>query len=79
MIDCLATWVDDAASKQHVWALFMTTPPPLGYDLRDFGAAGSESATFTPLRLDPWRVQITRFNGWLGDRTPLIWRAEGQA
>ncbi len=77
-IDCLASWVEDTATKRHIFDLFMNTPPPLGYDLRDFGAAGPESPTFTPLRLDPWRVQMTRFDGWLGDRTPRIWRAEGR-
>lgn len=77
MIDCLANWVEDAATKRHVFDLFITTPPPLGYDLRVFGASGPESPTFTPLRLDPWRVQMTRFAGWIGDRTPRIWRAVG--
>ena len=25
--DCVASWVDDAATKRHVWDLFATTPP----------------------------------------------------
>jgi hypothetical protein len=77
-IDCLASWVEDAATRRHIFDLFMTTPPPLGYDLNGFGAAGPASETFTPLRLDPWRVQITRFDGWFGNRTPRIWRASGR-
>jgi uncharacterized pyridoxamine 5'-phosphate oxidase family protein len=76
MIDCVASWVEDADLKRHIFDLFMTTPPPLGYDLRGFGAEGPESPTFTPLRLDAWRVQITPFEGWFGSRKSRIWRAE---
>lgn len=74
-VDCVASWIEDAATRRHVFDIFMTTPPPLGYDLRGFGAEGPGNATFTPLRLIPWRVQITHFDGWFGDRTPKIWRA----
>ncbi len=31
-IDCVAAWANEL-EKVHVWDLFMTTPPPLGYDL----------------------------------------------
>jgi general stress protein 26 len=74
-IDCVASWVEDQAGKQHVWDLFMTTPPPLGYDLSGYGPEGLRNALFNPLRLDPWRVQIQRFEGWGEIRVPQIWRA----
>jgi len=73
--DCVASWVEDPQVKQQVWDLFMTTPPPVGYDLTAFGPAGPQSPAFTPLRLDPWRVQILRFSGWDGNLTPSLWRA----
>jgi general stress protein 26 len=76
-VDCLASWTEDAATKREVWDLFMTTPPPLGYDLTAFGMGGPESPAFTALRLDPYRVQIMRFTGWAGGLTPRLWRAEG--
>ena len=76
MIDCVADWVEDAATKRQIWDLFMTTPPPLGYDLRAFGVPGPDSPAFTPLRLDPWRVQVLRFAGF-GNR-PRMWRADIQ-
>lgn len=75
--DCRATWVDEDAAKRHVWDLFGSTPPPLGYDLSGFGAEGPGSPHFTPLQLDPWRVQILRFEGWGGNLTPRVWRAAG--
>ncbi|MFI6316583.1 pyridoxamine 5'-phosphate oxidase family protein [Nonomuraea sp. NPDC050556] len=56
--EAVASWVDDPATKRHIWDLFTTTPPPLGYDLRITGADGPESPAFTPLRLDPSRVQV---------------------
>lgn len=74
-IDCVATWEEDIARKQFVWDLFMNTPPPLGYDLSAFGSDGPAASNFTPLRLDPWRVQILRFEGWAEKLTPRMWRA----
>ena len=74
-VDCAASWVEDAQTKRHIFDLFMTTPPPLGYDLSGFGPEGPCSPIFTPLRLDPWRIQVHLFAGWDGDRVPRLWRA----
>ncbi len=75
-IDCVASWIEDSAGKQHVFDLFMTTPPPLGYDLSGFGPEGPENPLLNPLRLDPWRIQVFRFAGWEAGTTPRIWRAD---
>ncbi|NNH72700.1 pyridoxamine 5'-phosphate oxidase family protein [Nocardia uniformis] len=56
--EATATWVEDPAVKKHVWDLFATTPPPLGYDLTAFGISGPDHPGFTALRLDPDRIQI---------------------
>lgn len=75
--DCIAGWVEDLATRQQVWHLFMTTPPPLGYDLSGFGYEGPQNPIFTPLRLDAWRVQImsgTEFP--YGNLVPRMWRAD---
>lgn len=56
--EAVASWVEDMGVKQHVWDLFMSTPEPLGYDLTAFGLAGPQEPAFTPLRLDPTRVQV---------------------
>jgi hypothetical protein len=75
-IDCVASWVDDA-TKPYVWDLFMTTPPPLGYDLSGYGSDGLRNPLFNPLRLDAWRVQILRFEGWTGNLVPRMWQHDG--
>ena len=31
-VDCRASWDDSAASRERIWQLFASTPPPLGYD-----------------------------------------------
>jgi uncharacterized pyridoxamine 5'-phosphate oxidase family protein len=72
MIDCIASWVEDLDTKRYVLDLFSTTPPPLGYDLSAFGSV--ETELFTPLRLDPWRIQIMVFEGWDKSLTPRTWR-----
>jgi uncharacterized pyridoxamine 5'-phosphate oxidase family protein len=66
----VASWVEDAAMKQHVWDLFMTTPPPRGYDLGGFGIDGVTSEIFTPLRLDPHSVHVFDGTGFPADFTP---------
>lgn len=77
--DCMASWVGDDAGKQHVWDLFMTTPPPVGYDLSGFDPERTRNPLFTPLRLDPWRIQIMNGEGFpFGDRELRMWRAQGQ-
>lgn len=74
--DCTARWVEDDATKRHVFELFRTTPPPLGYDVSGYGPDEHRSASFTPLRLDPWRIQVFRFGGWDKPILPRLWRAE---
>ncbi|RDI44649.1 pyridoxamine 5'-phosphate oxidase family protein [Nocardia mexicana] len=55
--EAVASWVESLEDKKHVWDLFATTPPPLGYDLKAIGGmAGPEQ--LTALRLDPDRVQV---------------------
>ncbi|MFI6166496.1 GNAT family N-acetyltransferase [Nocardia sp. NPDC051052] len=69
--EAVATWVADAAVKHRVWNLFMTTPPPLGYDLRQF-SPGPDSEQFTVLRLEPERIQVLDGAGFPANFTPRI-------
>lgn len=56
-VECHAEWADDDATKQRIWELFRTTPPPLGYDpALFFGAV--DSPDFGVLRLTPWRIEL---------------------
>ena len=75
--DCVASWVEDVTAKQEVWDLFMTTPPPLGYDLSKAGWEGPHSPAFTALQLRPYRVQILRADNFpFGNLVPRMWRGE---
>lgn len=79
LTDCRTSWVEDAAAKQQVWDLFMSTPPPLGYDLTSLGLTDAGSSWFSPLRLDPWRVQILSAAEFgAGTYTPRMWHADEQ-
>jgi uncharacterized protein YbdZ (MbtH family) len=74
-IDCIAGWADDAG-RQRAWNLFMSTPPPLGYDLSWFGDARWDHPLFNPLRLEAWRVQMLRGEQVAAqDFVPRTWRA----
>jgi general stress protein 26 len=55
--ECQAQWADDPATRQRIWNLFKTTPPPLGYDP---GAIwpGPDDPDYGVLRLTPWRIDL---------------------
>jgi general stress protein 26 len=73
LMECRASWVESLEDKQHVWDLFMRTPPPLGYDVSSYGSPSS--ASFTPLRLDPTRVQVMAGTEYpFGDLRGRVWR-----
>jgi hypothetical protein len=72
---CTVTTVDSQGRpRSRVFDLFMNTPPPLGYDLRGFGSDGPGSSTFTPLRLDPSRIQVLLGTEFPGSFTPRLVR-----
>jgi len=73
-LDCVASWVDDAAEKEAVFELFSSTPPPLGFDLSGFGPEGAANEHFTPLRLDAWRAQLLDAESFAAHRyEPTVW------
>jgi hypothetical protein len=78
--DCAATWVDDEAEKEEVWELFLTTPVPLGWGPEGMAGYGSQrwrDPLFTPLRLQPWRVQVMRGEEYpTGELSGRVWRAQ---
>src|SRR5262245_22079726 len=51
-VDCLAEWEENPANKQHVWELFRTAPPPLGFDYSTV-FAGADDPLFGLLKLTP--------------------------
>lgn len=77
--DCRASWVEDDDEKARVWELFITTPVPLGWGeegMAGYGAERWRNPVFTPLRLEPWRVQVMRGEEYpAGELTGSVWRA----
>ena len=78
-IDAVTTWVTDEDELRFTWELFRDTPPPLGWTqagLDGYGPDEWRSEIYTPLRLDPWRVQIMLGKEYpVGDLTGQVWRA----
>src|SRR5215470_2455299 len=56
-VDCTAEWVDDLSTKQHIWEMFKSFPPPLGFDYgRLFKSP--EDPEFGLLKFTPWRIEL---------------------
>jgi general stress protein 26 len=56
-VDCFAQWEDESAVRRHIWELFRSAPPPLGFDFGTiFGDA--DNPEFGLLKLTPWRVEL---------------------
>jgi len=56
-VDCTAEWADDLATKQHVWDLFRSFAPPLGFDYGNIFESAAHPE-FGVLRLRPWRIEL---------------------
>jgi general stress protein 26 len=56
-VDCTAQWDDHLETKQRIWELFRTTPPPLGYDPAPIFKA-ADDPNFGILKLTPWRIVL---------------------
>ena len=78
-VNAVATWVESESEKQDVWALFRDTSPPLGWGpegMAGYGAEKWRNPVFTPLRLDPWRVQVMSGEEYPGGKlTGDVWHA----
>jgi hypothetical protein len=74
-VDCRAVWVEDAATKQHVWDLCLTTPPPMGFDPAPIYGSPLEPLEGRPvfgvLELTPYRILLAQF-----PTPPMIWTPE---
>jgi general stress protein 26 len=74
-VHATAAWADDAPTRERVWQLYLTTPPPLGYDPSDFWPGGPGHPAFGVLRLRLLRIDIT---GLASSPQPkLTWRPGG--
>ena len=63
----------------RVFVVFLIKPMPLGWGPEGLAGYGPErwrSELFTPLRLEPWRVQVMRGDQYpLGELAGRVWRA----
>ncbi|WP_037062679.1 pyridoxamine 5'-phosphate oxidase family protein [Pseudonocardia acaciae] len=77
-VDCVAAWVTDDDEKRRVFDLFLETPTPLGWGadgMAGFGPERWRHSLFTPLRLDPWRVQVMAGAEYpSGELAGRVWR-----
>jgi general stress protein 26 len=72
-VDCIAEWVNDLDQKRHIWDLFKSTPPPLGYDpAMEFVSVDHED--FGLLKLTPWRIDLVSFPAPSFEQGTLVWR-----
>lgn len=56
-VDCKAEWEDDPANKRLVWELFLSSAPPLGFDLSNI-FAGTDDPEYGVLKFTPWRIDL---------------------
>ena len=73
--DCKTEWEDSADEKRRIWALYKSTPPPLGYDPGMIWKDGPEDPGFGLLKLTPWRIEVSSFYDMAAGKPPLVWRA----
>jgi hypothetical protein len=82
-IDCVATWEEGERENEQVWELFLNTPEPLGWGpdgLAGYGPDKWRNPIFTPLRLEPWRVQLMRGEEYpRGQLTGRVWHRRSKA
>ena len=72
--DCKAEWVDDPATKRHVWDLFKTTDPPAGFDLANIFKSVDDPG-FGLLKFTPWRIELFDLTNIANRR---VWLAAGK-
>ncbi len=73
-VDADARWVDDESEKVRIWALFKSTPPPLGYDLGMIWQGGVEDPAYGLLQLTPRRIELYSLGDLFQGREPDVWR-----
>lgn len=67
-VECVATWLDDRAEKQRIWALHQTIAPPLGFDPQPHYDT-IDHPRYGILRFSPWRIELGNLSG-----ESIIWR-----
>lgn len=76
--ECRAEWALDLPTRERIWNLFKSAPPPVGYDPSIIpGWDGPGSPGFAVLRLTPWRLRVMPGTVLLaGEGEVLTWSAD---
>lgn len=74
-VDAKAEWVEDAATKQRIWDLYKSTPPPLGFDPAIIWKGGVEDPGYGLLKLTPWRIELCGLGDLGTMEPPKVWRS----
>ncbi len=76
--ECRAEWAFDLPTRERIWNLFESAPPPVGYDpamIPDWDSP--DSPGFAVLRLTPWRLRVMPGTVLLaGEGDVLSWTAD---
>lgn len=75
-VEAVATVAEDQDDRSRIWDLFVATPPPLGYDPIAFWKGGPTDASYTLVRLDPTRIELTGLSHIATGRPALVWRSK---
>ncbi|MBQ61607.1 MAG: pyridoxamine 5'-phosphate oxidase [Gammaproteobacteria bacterium] len=73
--DCKAQWDDDPVQRECIWALFKSTPEPVGYDPGVFWKNYDDPA-YGLLKLTPWRIELSGVVQMSQGKPPQVWRQE---
>ena len=79
--ECRAEWAQDPATREWVWNLFKSAPPPVGYDPALIPTwDGPDSPAFAILRLTPWLLRVMPGTVmFTGQGEILVWRSDGDS
>ena len=74
--DCEASWVEDAATKHHVWNSLANGPAPVGYDPSMIpGWDNADAEAFNALKLTPYKVRVMPGESLMnGTYDAALWR-----
>jgi general stress protein 26 len=72
-VEAQVAWEDDPAQKRRIWALYKSTPPPLGYDPGIIWQT-ADNPDYGLLKLTPWRIEVSALLDVMSGKAPLVWR-----
>ena len=75
IVQGVAEWCDDDATKRRVWELLKSTPPPVGFDPQLFWKGGVTDPTYGVLKITPARVDLLGAQEMAAGTGAITWKA----